>query len=308
MAVASIPVDLLNPGQVFASLGLMELAEVLCGGAEAGFDWSDTASPRFLLSARGTDDPITVGLQFLARATVYSLAPDGTDLDTAKWKVPSHRLQPGSAFPIPRPSSPASLPAVLEADGRTFVVGSWGDAQHPQTLSTRRDNAKFWAGSAGYPGTALLRDALDAVRDRVEASRADPFGLSAPQSSSFRFDWRRDYVPLDAGFSLNEHGRILPRGYPLVEILAAVGLAHARPHRLKKLLYRYGVIGRQDREETGAVALVPPEFLRAALGTAALPFPKRTFTMHLGWPSKENQARCITTVFEETSHDDPEHQ
>ena len=41
MAEADIPVDLLNPGQVFACLGFVEAAEVLLGDATGGFDWSD---------------------------------------------------------------------------------------------------------------------------------------------------------------------------------------------------------------------------------------------------------------------------
>jgi CRISPR-associated protein Csx14 len=34
-----------------------------------------------------------------------------------------------------------------------------------------------------------------------------------------------------------------------------------------------------------------------------LPFPTRNFTMQLDWPGQENQARCITTVREETLDD-----
>ena len=38
MAEASIPIDLTNPGQVFACLGFVESAEVLLGEARGGFD------------------------------------------------------------------------------------------------------------------------------------------------------------------------------------------------------------------------------------------------------------------------------
>ena len=41
MGAASIPVDLFNPGQVFACLGFLEAADVLLGDAEGGFDWTD---------------------------------------------------------------------------------------------------------------------------------------------------------------------------------------------------------------------------------------------------------------------------
>jgi CRISPR-associated protein Csx14 len=167
-------------------------------------------------------------------------------------------------------------------------IDHWGDA-------TKRDNVKFWAGSGGYPGCGLLRDALDLVRARMAHATADPFSLAAPQSSSFRFDWRRDYVPMDVGFSPNKHSDdIVMVGFPLVEILAAIGLGNARPARQDKLTYRYAVIG-------GAppAALFSPIFLRAALGVANLPFPRRIFRMHLDWPGQENQARCITDVVEE---------
>jgi CRISPR-associated protein Csb3 len=44
MAEASIPVDLINPGQVFACLGLMEAAEILCGPCEGRFDYRGSES------------------------------------------------------------------------------------------------------------------------------------------------------------------------------------------------------------------------------------------------------------------------
>ena len=56
MADRTIPVDLWNPGQVFACLGFLEGAESLLGDAEGGFDWSDPTAPRFRLSAGGDDD------------------------------------------------------------------------------------------------------------------------------------------------------------------------------------------------------------------------------------------------------------
>jgi CRISPR-associated protein Csx14 len=110
--------------------------------------------------------------------------------------------------------------------------------------------------------------------------------------SSFRFDWRRDYIPLDAGFSPNDQPSISMVGFPLVELLAAVGLQNARPSRLdprNKLAYRYNVSN----------AWLPPCLARAVLGSGVTGFPVRTFRMNLGWPGKENQARCITNAEEE---------
>jgi len=75
MADASIPVDLFNPGQVFACLGLAEAAAVLLGDAEATFDWSAPTDVRFRIRARGDTSPIASVLEFLAQAEVTGEAP-----------------------------------------------------------------------------------------------------------------------------------------------------------------------------------------------------------------------------------------
>ena len=200
-------------------------------------------------------------------------------------------------YPYADPASAQTAVCVLRHGEHELRIDSWGDG-------SGRDPMKLWAGSGGYPGAALARDALELVRDRAEAAVADPFSVSAPQSSSFRLDWRRDYIPLDAGFSLNEHsGRIEAVGYPLVELLAAIGLGHARPQRpdpRDKLKYVYGVIG---HGAAAAKRWLPPAMLRAALGAPALPFSMRRFRIQLGWPGKEGQARAMTTVMEETKND-----
>lgn len=298
MAEASIPVDLFNPGQVFACLGFLEAANLLLGDAEGGFDWSDPAQTRFLLRAAGDDEPVKFVLRFLAECSVSSVAPVDAALATEDWNVPTQRISPELAFPIPLPTSPATLPARLEVGEsdscRSLTIEYWGDARS----KTSRDNAKFWAGAGGYPGAALTRDALQLIRDRCLAAADAPFDLAVEQSSSFRFDWRRDYIPIDIGFSLNNHAgsRFSTVGYPLVELLAAIGMTNARPALISKLEYRYGVLGASRSQR-----FFDPLFLRAALGGSKLPFPQRRFNMLLDWPGKEGQARCITTVTEELS-------
>jgi CRISPR-associated protein Csx14 len=286
MAESRIPVDLFNPGQVFACLGFLEAAEVLLGEAEGGFDWGDPEKVVFVLRARGEAEPLQEVLRFLEGARVSSITPPGSELDTAKWQVPRIEAD-GQTFPFPEPESPAILPALMEgADGRRLTIEHWGDA-------SRRDTIKFWAGSGGYPGAALARDALDLVRQHLLAAGTAVFDIAAPQSSSFRFDWRRDYVPLGVGFSPNEHAEITMVGYPAVELLAAIGMQNARParpDRRDRLTYVYAVPG----------GCLPPLLLRAALGAADLPFPRRVFRMRLDWPGQEGQARCITDVIEET--------
>jgi CRISPR-associated protein Csx14 len=291
MAEASIPVDLFNPGQVFACIGFAEAADVLLGEADGCFDWSNRDAARFHLRASGEVDPIEHVLRFLSEAVVTAEAPPGSTNIAAwnkSWGSEPQELPAGASYPSSDPDSPATLAAVLSANGCRIRIDHWAD--------TVRDNVKFWAGAGGYPGAALTRDALDLIRVNAVASARNPFALAVPQSSSFRLDWRRDYVPIDAGFSLNAHGGAVQAvGYPVVELLGAIGLTHARPRRLgTKLEYRYAVIG-----TTREVVWLPLSFLRAALGASVTPFETRRFHMFLSWPGKEGQARAITQVTEE---------
>lgn len=297
MAEASVPVDLLNPGQVFACIGLVEAAETLLGRAEGAFDWSNRARPRFWLRAQGDQSPLEVVLTFLANARATGKAP-AKNACHAEWMRSWGTLATTpkeEEYSIPNPQSPATVVCELSDSKHTISMDYWGD----DATKTSRDNVKFWAGAGGYPGVALARDALELVRKRIASAMSDPFALGVPQSSSFRLDWRRDYIPIDAGFSLNAHSNIESVGFPLVELLAAIGLSHARPCRpnpRNKLEYTYAVTGRIE----GLCTYYPISFLRAALGGSPLPFPMRHFRMTLGWPSKEGQARAITTVTEET--------
>lgn len=294
MAVATIPVDLRNPGQVFACLGFMEAAEILCGPCTGRFDYQDSEiQTTFTLRNEGVEDPIAATVRFLAQAQVRAIVPKNSDLSARRWAVGEIKRE-DEEYPCPAPDSPATLPIEL-TDGRDVIpVDHWADDAN----SSGRDNVKFWAGAAGYPGAALARDALEPVAklgdNALAAAIADPFALEAQQSSSFRFDWRRDYIAIDTGFAVNDHSDITMVGFPLVEIMAAIGVSHARPQRLDKLRYRYGVIGSGAKD-----VLLPPAFLRAALGCAQLPFPQRFFSMRLDWPGQEGQARCITDVTEE---------
>ena len=292
MAESSIPVDLLNPGQVFACLGLLEFAGKLLGDAQGAFDWSNGSDIRFRVRASGDKCPVSSAIEFFRGTTVSSISPSRDTLSTDGWNVATTQLDSNKdAFPFPTPDSPATLPVRLTSGGRQIEILHWGD----DIPTSGRDNVKFWAGAGGYPGAALAQDALALIKAMPAEIPADPLNATARQRSSFRFDWRRDYVPLDIGFSLNAHSgdRFCTIGYPVVEMLAAIGLTHARPKRITKLEYHYGILSAGDGRQ-----LLDPILLRAALGIAPLPFPRRVFQMNLGWPGKENQAHCITTVEE----------
>ena len=272
-----IPVDFLNPGHVFASLGVLEVLNALDVEALGRFCWDEEQ-----FAIRCTDDanPVDAVIRFLHNASVRALIPSRQSTEIG-W--PIETVQPsGVEFPVAAPETPATLPAIVSELDASIRVHSWAERV--------RDNVKFWAGARGYPGTALLRDMVEKSRSgSSEELRRNPFDFGVPLSSSFRFDWRRDYVPLDVGFSPNAQTSVEMVGYPLVEALAVIGLRHARPKRHEKLAYTYSIVA----------DFVPFQIHAAALGCVTLPWLQRTFRMTLGWPGQEGQARCINNVTEE---------
>ena len=291
MAETSVPVDLTNPGQVFACLGFLEAAEILLGDARGGFDWRLLTDVQFRLAGHGSDNPIERVLRFLDEATVRSFAPTISPNSTDEWGIETEK-QDTYVFPF-TDTKPDVLPVRLsDSSGKSIMINHWGEQ-----AQSGLDRVKFWAGMKGKPGAKLTQETLDLIQGRAADHAEDPFSLSAEQSSSFRFDWRRDYVPIDLGFSPNAHNNLVMRGYPIVELLAAIGLTNARPTKRGRLEYCYGVAGITGND------LYDPIFLRAALGSENRPVPGmsfRLFAMHLDWPGKEGHARCITEVIEET--------
>ena len=281
MAESKIPVDLFNPGQVFACLGLVEIADVLMGDTEGGFYQSDFSATRFCLRTAGDKDPVESALRFLKDAKIKVLKP-------SNWISEKRE----NVFPFPNPKTSATLPIELSADGVKICVDHWGD-------ETRRDKAKFWAGMGGYSGAELARDAQQLIPSHLKGvDMDDPFAFFVPQSSSFGFDCRRSHIAIDVGFTPNKQKKkISIIGYPVVELLAAIGMRYARPLRVRKLEYRYAVPMNKHRGR-----LFPPVFLRAALGakkTFISGMLLRRFRMLLGKPGPKG-LRMITTVTEET--------
>lgn len=331
---STIPVDVFNPGQVFACYGLIDLAQLLCGDVRGGF-----IDDSFVIEAEGGVEPVTAAIDFIADASVTAVLPRGATsaqhrllnkqeanareeakkaADKAKKDADKKLKQEneerkkrgepplkkekqetvreetffvanavagdGDVYPSPGNES-AKLVARLSGKTAFIDIDHWAEA----TARTGRDNVKFWAGAGGMPGIVMLESAIELVRAEKAQAYADPLNLQRPQSSSFRFDWRSGYIPMDIGWSLNNHPNARNGGYPFVDVLAAIGLSNARPRFVRKLLYRYGVLqGVRHR----------PLFLRAALGGELAGFSRREFEIELGWPGKEGQARAIVGVTE----------
>lgn len=284
MAEAEFPVDPANPGQVLACLGFMELAEILFGDAEGGFDWSDPSAILFRLRARGEVDPVFEALTFLDGAELRVIAPQGIDGEWPAGAEPSERY-PGSGRAdgagSAKPVSASALPVRLVAGGLSVPIGHWAD-------ESKRETFKLFAGQ--QKGAAIMADLLghgkakaDELTVRYLLAResgvlaGDPFTETGPTPSSFGFDARGAWDALRAGAGLDAL-KIAVRVSPVVEVLAPIGLEHARPLVAPGSQVRYAIWS----------GFLPISLARAALSAATEILPRgevRWFRTHLG-PSK----------------------
>jgi CRISPR-associated protein Csx14 len=314
MSRASIPVDLLNPGEVFASLGFLEAAAALCSFAIGGFDWADESNIRFVLDAENNQNPFDVVLEFLASAEVHRIVPWGYE-DSPKRKEKEKRLakddeegqespddlERSGWFPTREPDR-MSLPVRLTHAGRWLDMTHWADG-------SSRDDFKLYAGnrSAAMIAKAMLMGTMEkrkgkglgelktkGIRTLWEEDPSGlaehPFDVLTAVGGSFNFDPRSAWAGIDAGYSPNDqkHG---VTASPAVELLAAIGLEHARPGESQdrgEIRVRYAAWGEA----------VPPSLARPLLAGAPLGVPLRRFAFTL---SSSGKNKIVTVAEEEIS-------
>ena len=223
MADSTIPVDLLNPGQVFACLGFLEASDILCGEAEGRFEWNDGENVRFCLRANGRDNPFETVLAFLADAELTAVAPQDWRPKKVELEMneAAGRLLRTNTFPEPSPDTGFALPVRitgLTTDQRKVqvVLDHWADG-------SSRNNFKLYSGN---------RSAIDITRAMVLGTHApprrgqnigdlktkglrqlweenrftllqSPFDATVPMGGSFNFDPRGAWTAIDIGYSLN---------------------------------------------------------------------------------------------------------
>jgi CRISPR-associated protein Csb3 len=298
MAKASIPVDLFNPGQVFACMGFLEAADVLLGNAVGGFEWSNGAEPRFGIQANASEHPFGVVLEFLSNAHLQRLAPTGYAEPSAGTKKPKKNAKKprkeepedgessdgqalkSETFPV-READRLALPLRLEHDGRRLDITHWCDG-------SSRNSFKLFAGQ--QRSNVIAQQMIDAIRTLWSNDNGrlldDPFGLIVPLGgSSFKFDPRKSWTGIDAGYSPDEQAHDV-QASPIVEMLAAVGLEHARPEEFGIRNVRYGIWG----------IPLPPLLARPALSGASIVVPMRVFRFTLDLAGKN---KIVTFAQEE---------
>jgi len=292
MAEASVPVDLFNPGQVFACLGFLEAADALCGNAEGGFDWTDEADVRFRLRSDGEDNLFAIVLGFLAEATIHCRAPAGfEDIDQDVLVTDSFPSRQGDRM---------ALPIRLEAaEHRSIDLSHWSDGsgRRPFKLYSGNRSASQIAramlhGKRKKPTKAtpegeLLREGLASLWERRrDELTAMPFDVVTDMGGSFNFDPRGGWTALDAGYSPNQHRHHGVAASPVVEVLAAAGLEHARPDEYETRQVRYGAWG----------DILPPMLARPALAGTGIGVPLRTFRFVL---ARSGKNKVVTFAQEE---------
>lgn len=281
MAEASIPVDLLNPGQVFACLGFLEAADVLLGNARGAFDWTDEADVRFRMSADGERNPFGCVVSFLLNAKAHAVSPSQ---DIVERDGGETRCVP-DIFPcrfLKRDGEPrnALLPIELSFDGNTIRFDYWCD------LDSQRPLLRLWTatnGNSAWVRFGKLRDSLATTVADSAATTGDPFGVGAAVAANFRLELRRNWVSLDLGFSpdrLNKGPKCVHVDvvtYPLVELLAAFGLSHARPIKTpgSELVWSYAAWS----------DMLPPQLARPAIARSLFRSSDRRFRMLLEQPN-----------------------
>lgn len=298
MAEARIPVDLFNPGQVFACLGFLEAGDALIGDAQGGFDWSDEADVRFVLRTAGNENPVAVVLEFLAQARLSRWGPPGYREPPPKVKKGKSEsagnaeaqddatelitLVTADCFPGPV-GDRMTLPIRLAVDnGRCVELGHWAD-------ESSRDSFKLYAGNRSAAGiaAAMLRGHLGSkgqilqkgIAQLWSGARAEltarPFDLLTPMGGSFNFDPRGAWTAIDAGYSPNDQGHEVAAS-PVVHLLAAWGLENARPDEYAKRKVRYAAWGIE----------LAPMLARAALAGAIHSIPSKRFHFDLDLAGK----------------------
>lgn len=294
MAEASIPVDLLNPGQVFACLGFLEAAETLLGNAYGGFDWSDESDLRFRLRTDGEDNPFLVVLRTFSQADVVEIEPVSWQGEHANNAVVSE------VFPsrvddhfVDNKWTRTKLPARVSFADDSATIGidllGWTDgSSRPEfkLYSGNRTGASIardmLAGKHGKPTNRLPEGKLETQGLRqlweadCESLTRDPFAVICPVAGSFNMDPRGGWTAIDSGFSPNEHKTLRVMASPVVEIMAVIGLEHARPDEFDTRKVRYATW----------CDLLSPILARAALAAVDVGVQLRTFRFNLDLSGK----------------------
>ena len=263
MGKASVPVNLFNPGQVFACLGFLEAADILLGDAEGHFDWENDA--KFVMSADGKKNPFEVVLEFLAKAKIEEYVPVRGDQS--------------NFFPAAEDVEKARPIRLYRDKDLIIELSRWIDG-------SSRDNFKLYLGNRS--AFKIAQDMLRGGEKKKKKTKGicklwqesgaqlirQPFRVT-PMGGSFNLDPRGTWTAIDTGYSPDKQGQLVEAS-PVVEFLATWGLEHARPRKYADQ-FHYVVWGVD----------LPPILARATITGAIPSMPVKYFHFKLGYSGKE---------------------
>ena len=269
-----------------------------------GFTRSVGTGARFCLNAAGEENPVLASLAFFGDPAVDVRAVSPPDwwpvelprqsedpkvarrIEKAKREV-SDQID-SDVFPCRSPGTSSAMPVrIAGKNGCQFTLQYWADG------SSRSPFMKLYSGN---------RSALDIIRAMIRGTtdtygvtrlwelRRDemverPFDVLTPMKGSFNFDPRGGWTALDAGYSLDSQKHQIAAS-PVVEILAAAGMEHARPRHLGPRRVGYTAWG----------APLPVILARAALAGDIVVEPTRSFEFTLALSGKNKVATFAREV------------
>ena len=287
MRESTIPVDPTNPGQVLACLGFMEIAELLVGPVECRFDWSNGAAVRFVLRTETAVQPFEAVLDFLASCTVEEVSPDGV-------RASGVLLFPGR--PKDTKDPPAALLGHWQGKPLRLPLSHWADGSSRKSFKLHAGRLVGWKVAKDmldgtFTSTKTPKRDNDGLKSLLTSNRAaliaHPFDQLTALAGTYCFDARRGWTGLDAGYSPNEHkGNHSVAGSPVVELLAAIGLQHARPRELGGRRVEYFVWS----------SPLPPALARVALTGNSSVCATRRFQFTMAVSGKNKLVRAAQEV------------
>ena len=199
-----IPLDPCNPGQFYACCGLIDMFEY--AGAKT-LSWFRTDIQRPRTSEFTVQIDADLNLQLVVNA------------------IKRAEFFPGSSERPPYKDSIA--PISVSIFDRDIELDWWLNEFHEKATPL-----KCWAGQVT---TKKLASEIPKLlpEDGVISFDADGF-----TSTRFGVDPRSAWEALDLGYSPNEQNQVV-RTYPVVEILAAIGLQGFRPKGTRKFGFSY---------------------------------------------------------------------
>lgn len=252
MAQSSLRVQPTNPGHILACMGLLEVTEILCGGAAGGFTQAPDGHTLFTLHSSGDTDPLRAVFEFMAKCEV---------------EAPSPADNPQAGSPTPKAELKATIfPVYLSHGGTSIPIShyAWGDDRPTfKTFSGRQVASQLFEEILYSTSHTFIKGFRDIFTAEPATFLADPFAQTCPVKTYFGFDAHGGQDALRIGTSLDKHKNITVKVAPHVEVLTAIGLEHARPLTLSSYHMKYATWSEVLPVCLARIALAAPQQLLA---------------------------------------------